>query len=87
MANEVLKSISKDEIERVRLMSELKNRLDYQSEKAYERKAGRREGREEGRIEGRVEGREEGINEGEQKIINMLKSGVSPESILRNYSE
>jgi len=44
MANEVLKSISKDEIERVRLMSELKNRLDYQSERAYERKEGRKEG-------------------------------------------
>jgi len=46
MANEVLKSISKDEIERVRLMSELKNRLDYQSERAYELKKGLKKERE-----------------------------------------
>ena len=86
MANEVLQSISKDEIERERLMSELKNRLDYQSERAYERKAGRKEGREEGLREGLKKGQKKGQQIGEQKIINLLKSGVSPEDILREYS-
>ena len=44
MANEVLQTITKDEIEHIRYMTELKNRLDYQSEKAYERQEGRAEG-------------------------------------------
>jgi len=52
MASEVLMQISKDEIEQFRLMEELKNRLDLQSEFAYARKTGLAEGRAEGRAEG-----------------------------------
>ena len=73
MANDVLMSISKDEVERVRLMSEMKNRLDYQSGMAYARK------------EGLKEGHKEGLKEGHMEIIELLKSGKSPEEIIRDY--
>jgi predicted transposase/invertase (TIGR01784 family) len=65
MANEVLMSISRNEDERMRILSEEKYLLDRQSEKAYERKEGRKEGSEE--------------------IISLLKSGKSPEDIIRDY--
>ena len=45
MASEVLLTISKDEHERARLLSEEKYELDMQSKCAYERIEGRREGR------------------------------------------
>ncbi|MCL2068052.1 MAG: hypothetical protein FWG99_11400 [Treponema sp.] len=61
MASEVLMSISKDEVERARLMSEYKYELDIQSKLVTaERK-------------------------GKQEIIDLLKSGKSPEEIIRNY--
>ena len=69
MASEVLIHISKDEIEQARLESELKYELDNQSNLAYERKEGRREGKQEGK----------------QEIIDLLKSGKSPEEIIREY--
>jgi len=47
MASEVLVTISKDEIERARLESELKYELDTQSKLAYAKQEGREEGREE----------------------------------------
>jgi len=65
MASEVLMTISKDEQERARLMSELKYELDTQSKMTYARNEGRAEG--------------------EMKIINLLKSGKSPEDILKEY--
>jgi predicted transposase/invertase (TIGR01784 family) len=43
MANQVLHSITQSEIEHIRYMTELKNRLDYQSEMAYEREEGHKE--------------------------------------------
>jgi predicted transposase/invertase (TIGR01784 family) len=55
MASEVLMTISRDENERFRLLSEEKYILDTQSNLAYERKQGRAEGRAEGRTEGRTE--------------------------------
>ena len=61
MASEVLMTISKDDIERARLRSELKYELDTQSRLAYAEQ------------------------KGEQKIINLLKSGMSPEEIIRTY--
>ncbi|MDR2177779.1 MAG: Rpn family recombination-promoting nuclease/putative transposase, partial [Treponema sp.] len=67
MASEVLMSISKDEAERARLMSEFKYQMDTQSKIGHARR------------EGKLEGREE--------IIELLKSGKSPEEILRDYSE
>jgi hypothetical protein len=61
MASKVLKSISKDDIERFRLMSEYKYQLDEQSRE--------------------VTAKREGI----QEIIDLLKSGKSPEEILKDY--
>jgi predicted transposase/invertase (TIGR01784 family) len=55
MAGQVLMTISKDEVERLRLMSEYKNQLDIQSELVYAKRTGMQEGLEKGRAEGRVE--------------------------------
>jgi len=65
MASEVLLSISKDEVERARLMSEYKYELDMQSMF--------------------VDGKRQGRAEGEKKIIELLKSGKSPEEIIKEY--
>jgi len=73
MASKVLKSISKDEIERARLMSEYKYAVDLQSKLVTAKRKGKEEGRKEGRLEG------------EQKIIELLRSGKSPEEILKDY--
>jgi predicted transposase/invertase (TIGR01784 family) len=51
MAGEVLMTISRDEVERARLMSEFKYEIDTQSKIGYARKEGRSEGRTEGRQE------------------------------------
>ena len=67
MASEVLMTISKDEAERARLMSELKYELDTQSKMTY--------------------ARDEGRAEGEMKIINLLKSGKSPEDVIKEYEK
>ena len=77
MASEVLMTISKDEVERARLMSELKYELDTQSKITYARN--------EGRAEGRAEGRTEGMQLGEKNIINLLKSGKPLEEIIKEY--
>jgi len=69
MASEVLIHISKDEIEQARLMSELKYELDTQSNLAHAKR----------------EGIKEGMQKGENKIIDLLKSGKSPEEIIREY--
>jgi predicted transposase/invertase (TIGR01784 family) len=55
MASKVLMSISRDEVERARLMSELKGELDAQSRLGYAKKEARREGHREGRQEGQLE--------------------------------
>ena len=52
MASEVLMTISKDEVERARLMSEYKYELDTQSRIVHAKREGRREGRQEGKVEG-----------------------------------
>ena len=70
MANGVLFEISRDEIERAKIMRAEKTELDYISYMAY--------AKEEGHAEGHKKGREE--------IINLLKSGKLPEEILREYS-
>ena len=67
MASEVLITISKDEVERARLMSEYKYELDTQSDLAYAKR--------------------EGYLEGQQEIIDLLKSGKSPEEIIRDYQK
>ena len=61
MASKVIMNISKDEVERARLLSEYKYELDTQSKL--------------------VEAKREGM----QEMINLLKSGKSPEDIIRDY--
>jgi len=65
MASEVLLNISRDEAERVRLMSEYKYQLDMQSKLVHAKR--------------------EGVKEGRGEILDLLKSGKSPEEVLRNY--
>ena len=79
--SQVLITISKDEVERARLLSEYKYKLDAQSKLVHAKRTGHKEGLEEGLQKGREEGREEG----ELKIIDLSKSGKSPEEIIREY--
>jgi predicted transposase/invertase (TIGR01784 family) len=81
MASEILKSISKDEIERARLMSEEKYQLDLQSQRVYAERKGMHKGMEKGMQKGILKGRQEG----KQEIIDLLKNGKSPEEILKDY--
>ena len=55
MAGETLVHISRDEIERARLTTELKNILDYQSGMVTAKRQGRAEGLKKGRVEGHAE--------------------------------
>jgi len=75
MASEVLLEISRDEEERARLMSEYKYQLDIQSKLVHAKR------------QAHEEGREEGVQIGEQEIIELLKSGKSPEEIIREYDK
>ncbi|GHV21925.1 hypothetical protein FACS189494_08010 [Spirochaetia bacterium] len=81
MASEVLISISRDEIERARLISEFKYEMDHQSKMVQ----AKNRGLEEGRKEGREKGLEEGRNEGRKELLSLLKSGKSPEEIIGLY--
>jgi predicted transposase/invertase (TIGR01784 family) len=65
MASEVLMTISKDEVERARLMSEYKYAVDTQSKVVHAKREGRQEG--------------------QKEIIELLKSGKSPEEIIQDY--
>ena len=56
MSAQVLTNISRDWEERMRLFSEHKNELDYQSRMTEAILVGRLEGQQEGRLEGRLEG-------------------------------
>ena len=97
MASEVLISISKDEKERFRLMSEYKYELDTQSKLVSAKRKGIQEGLQKGMQKGIQKGRQEGIQEGLQKglqkgmekgkqeIIDLLKNGKLPEDILKDY--
>jgi len=72
---EVLINVSKDEIERSRLMSEYKYELDTQSRLVHAERQGEQKGRAEGRREGR------------QEMIELLKSGKSLEEIIKDFDE
>jgi predicted transposase/invertase (TIGR01784 family) len=82
MASHVLVSISRDEKERARLVSEYKFALDQQSKMVEARRDGLRKGRREGmqkgvqkgRLEGLQEGRQEGLREGAREIARGLKA-------------
>jgi predicted transposase/invertase (TIGR01784 family) len=82
MAGSVLIKVSKDEEERARIMRDEKIELDYQ----HYMVTAKREGIEIGIEEGIEIGEKRGEQRGEQKIINLLKSGKSPEEIIRDYS-
>jgi hypothetical protein len=71
MASKVLMTISKDEIEQARLLSEYKGQVDAQSKMVHAKRMGR------------AEGLAEGLAKGQQEIINLLKSGKSPEEIIK----
>jgi len=73
MASEVLINISKDEIERARLTSELKYELDTKSQLIYAEKKGEQKGEKKGHLEEK------------QKVIGLLKSGKSLEEIIKIY--
>ena len=69
MASKVLMTISKDEIERLHQLSELKYELDLQSRLVHAKREGIKEGEQKGKLE----------------IIDLLKSGKSPEEIISDY--
>lgn len=69
MASKVVMRISKDEKERARLLSEEKYFLDMQSKLVYAEE----------------KGIQKGEARGKQKIIDLLKSGKSPEDIIKQY--
>ena len=75
MASEVLITITKEEREQAWALSKLKYELDTQSDLTFAKRQGREEGLEVGRVEG------------EQKIIELLKNGKSPEEIIREYEK
>jgi predicted transposase/invertase (TIGR01784 family) len=72
MASEVLLTISRDEHERARLLSELKYELDMQSWQTVFTE------------QGFAQGIEQGIAQGEQRIIELLQSGKTLEEIIRD---
>jgi predicted transposase/invertase (TIGR01784 family) len=69
MASEVLITVTKEEREQAWLMSREKYVLDTQSSLTYAKEEGMQKGRQEMK----------------QEIINLLKSGKSPEEIIRDY--
>jgi hypothetical protein len=75
MASEVLITISKDEVERARLVSEYKYQLDTQSKLVHAKREGLREGR------------LEGLQEGRQEIIELLRSGKSLDEVIRDCND
>jgi predicted transposase/invertase (TIGR01784 family) len=88
MASEVLISISKDEVERARLMSEYKYVVDLQSKVVQAEREGiqkgRQEGLQKGRQEGLQKGRKEGLQQGKLEIAKALKDIGDPiEKIVR----
>ena len=99
MSNEVLYTVSQDEIEEMRQFSKHKYELDRQSELVYAMEAAVEKGLSE--KQGRddffqqnfgqfiQEIRElsmfEGMRDGMLAILNLLKRGVPPEDIIRDY--
>jgi flagellar biosynthesis/type III secretory pathway protein FliH len=85
MASEVLMTISRDDVERARLMSEYKYELDTQSRIAYAWQQGEEQGRKDGEQEGRKDGEKQGRKDGEQQkaaeILKLFEAGCSAEEI------
>jgi predicted transposase/invertase (TIGR01784 family) len=81
MAGKVLQRISKDEVERARLMSEYKYVVDTQSKVVQAKREGMKEGKQEGRKEGKREGRKEGKKEEIAAILELINEGYSLEAL------
>jgi predicted transposase/invertase (TIGR01784 family) len=75
MASEVLMKISRDEVERARLLSEYKYQMDMQSKLVHAKRVGMQEGMQ--------KGMQQGKREEKQNIIGLLKSGKSAEEIIQ----
>ena len=82
MASEVLISISKDETERARLLSEYKYQVDTQSKLVHAKRQGRKEGMQQGMHKGMQQGLQKGIQQGVQQGI-ALGTGQTREDIAR----
>ncbi|MDR1149313.1 MAG: hypothetical protein LBK66_11850, partial [Spirochaetaceae bacterium] len=88
MASEVLMTISRDDVERARLMSEYKYELDTQSRVVYAWQQGelqgRKDGEQQGRKDGELQGRKDGELQGRKETAKNLKSlGIAMEYITR----
>ena len=85
----VLKELSADERTRMLAEAREKARKDAASRLNWAREEGKEEGIQIGKEEGIQIGKEEGIQigrkEGQEKIIDLLKSGKSPEEIIREF--
>ena len=82
MASEELLKVSKDEIERARLLSELKYELDMQNLRVTAQREGREEGIQEGIAIGREEGQEIGREKAQlESVKNLHKFGLPAEQI------
>ena len=82
MASEALVQITDSDREYFRKLSREKYILDMRAKKHYEERR-LAEAMEKGMAEGLEKGRVEGRLESEQHIINLLKSGKSPEEIIK----
>ncbi|GHU06182.1 hypothetical protein FACS1894147_12910 [Spirochaetia bacterium] len=85
MAGQVLRTISRDKVERARLMSEYKFETDHQSKMVQAERRGRAEGEAIGEKRGEKRGQKRGEAIGENRIIELLKSGKSMEEIIGLY--
>jgi len=81
MASEVLLTISRDEHERARLLSEFKGQKDYESKMVYAKRAGRAEGLAEGRAERDLEIARKMKNAGKPLSEIMEFTGLPTETI------
>ena len=75
MASKVMMTICRDDAERARLLSEYKYEVDLQSKVVNAKRTGERRGIRKGRQEGRQELK--------QEIFDLIKSGKSPEEVIR----
>jgi predicted transposase/invertase (TIGR01784 family) len=80
MASKVLMTISKDEAERFRLLSEEKYILDTQSKVVHAKRQGEARGMKKGLAEGRTEGMEKGHAEKALEVARKMKAIGRPES-------
>ena len=77
MAKDIVINITKEERERARRLSEEKYILDTQTKIAVAEQRGEQKGMQ--------IGEKRGEKRGEKKILELLKSGKSPEEIIREY--